>query len=175
MSTPSNIAAATLALQRLVRTAMPPKTEVTTLTPAQAERRAVKSGHARLNVALYRVAVSSRLRSAPPGRAGPAGPEGRPVPWSLHYQIAAYGAASPGAEQGAQRLLEAAFRAMDDHPVLSAAELQAALPAGAPARPDRQATIVFEELPLTDLLNLFACFRAEWRPALHYVVSLIDA
>lgn len=174
MNTPRNIASASLALQKLVQGAMPSNTQVTTLTPAQAERFSPHDGNlARLNLALYQVSFSSHVRNMLPVHA-PAGPaEARRLPLDLHYLVTAYGSVNPADEHSAERLLEAALRIMENHPVLSASELAAAFPDGAAVDPKDQVTIIPNDtVPLPELLNLFAAFRAEWRPALAYVLRL---
>ena len=84
MTTPSNIAATTLALQKLVQTAMPPSVEVTTLTPALAGKFTAKTRSlARVNLALLRISESALVRNIPPARPG----SGRFAPGALSRSV----------------------------------------------------------------------------------------
>ena len=174
---PSNIAAVTLALRHALKAAVPSDIEVTTLAPAEAEH---FSPHgrtlARLNLALYRIANSPHRPNAGFVRQGAPAPE-RPslLPFDLRYLLTAYGPSDPADKNSAERLLEAALRVLSDNPVLSSAQLQAALPGETAADPNRRATIEFEDLTQAELLNLFTNLRAQWRPALTLLVRLSES
>ena len=173
MTTPSNIAATTLALQKLVQTAMPPFVEVTTRTPALAEKFAPKTGSlARVNLALLRISESALIRNIPPARPGSGQHEPPVLPLDLHYLVTAYGTTGPAEEHSVERLLEAVLRAIGRHPILTPAELQAALPdSTAPGN----VSIALENLSQSELLNLFANCRAQWCPALTYLARMAVA
>jgi Pvc16 N-terminal domain len=177
MTPPSNIAAVTVALRGLLKASLPAEVETSTLGPAQAEQFTPSSKTpARLNLALYRLATSAHQSHAGFVRAGAgtALPSAF-TPLDLRYLITAYGPAAPAEKHSAERLLEAALRALNANPIMSAAQLEAALPGEAEARGSRRATIVLEELTLADFQNLFTNLRAEWRPALTILVRLGDA
>jgi Pvc16 N-terminal domain len=174
LTMPSNIAAVTLALRNLLKAALPPYVEVTTLAPAQAEHFAPDAGTvARLNVALYRIGVSPHrpnagfVRSGSPGDARPLLP-----PLDLRYIITAYAAPGPADPSSEERLLETSLRAISGNPLLTSAQLTAALPAEAGTQGTRRATIDFEDLPELD--RLFTSLRAGWRPALAVLVRLTE-
>ena len=173
MTTPSNIAATTLALQKLVQTAMPPSVEVTTLTPALAGKFTAKTRSlARVNLALLRISESALVRNLPPARPGSGQLEPPVLPLDLHYLVTAYGTAGPAEEHSVERLLEAVLRVVGRHPILTPAELQAALPdSTAPGN----VSLALESLPPSELLNLFANCRAQWRPALTYLARMTVA
>ena len=104
MSTPSNIAAVTIALRDLIQTAMPPQVGVSTLPPAQAEKFRTRAGIlARVNVALYQVSPEHRLRNISRSSPG-SSPAEEPPPAKLvlGYLITAYGKAAPEQEHSGQ-------------------------------------------------------------------------
>ncbi len=173
----SNIAAVTLALRHLLKTTVAPEVEMTTLAPAEAEHFTPHAGvAARLNLALYRITLSPHrpnagfVRLGTPAPAQPALP-----PLDLRYLLCAYASAGPADKHSAEHVLEASLRALNGNPVLSSAQLQAALPGETTADPNRTATISFEDLTQAELLNLFTNLRAQWRPALTLLVRLSES
>jgi len=150
-------------------------TEVTMLTPAEAEHFNSKSGSARLNVALYRLAISPHRLNAGFVRLGAPAPEVPSLPpLELRYLVTAYSAPGPAEKNSAERLLEASLRAIGSNPRLSTAQLQSALPEGSTLDSNMGAAIEFEDLTQTDLLNLFTNLRAAWRPALTLLARLFE-
>lgn len=173
MKTPSNIAATTLALRKLLLTAMPPRVEVTTLTPAVAGQFAATTKcPARVNLALLVISLSPDGRNLPPARLDPAQPGLPPMLAELHYLVTAYGAAEPAEEHSVERLLEAVLETLHRHPILTPAELQAALPGNSISENVRITLAASTE---SELLSLFADCRAECRPALKYHAEVVLA
>ena len=173
MSTPARIATATLALQKLIQSAVPPGVEVTTLAPALAEQFKPKTGLlARVNLSLLRISSSKFSGPVPPARPGSGPPPLPPVALDLHYLVSAYGTAAPAAEPSKERLLETVLELFHGHPILTRAELSAAFPVG---NASDNATILLEDLPNGELRNLFTDCGAHWQPALTYLVQMRTA
>ena len=171
MTMPSSIAATTLALQKLLQTAMTPLVNVTTLTPALAENFvATPKSPARVNLALLGIAESLGVRNNPrlPQRSGQRGTFA--VALDLRYMVTVYGKAQPTAEHSVERLLEAALQAFMQHPILSQAELQAAMPGNTSLA---SASIALDDSPPSEKLNLFSGCQAQWRPSLTYIVRTV--
>ena len=176
MNMPSGIAAVTLGFRDLIKTAMPPKVEVSTLPPAKGQKFVRRAGLlARVNVALYRISTHAVGRNTPPSRRGSsAADEPQRPALDLRYLVTAYGTASPAQEHSTERLIEAAYGAIHRQPILTSADLASALPSAAGTRPNISARITEEELPLADLALLFSAMRAEYRPTSAYVVALSE-
>jgi hypothetical protein len=173
MKTPSNIAVTTLALRELLLTAMPPCVEVTTLTPAVAEQFAGTTGClARVNVSLLALFLPPHGKNLLPARRDPGQPELPPTLAELHYLVTAYGTAGPAEEHSVERLLEAVLIMFYRHPILTPAELQAALPGHAATE---DVKIMLAAPTDSELMSLFASCRAQLRPALKYHAQMILA
>ena len=87
---------------------------MTTLAPAEAERFTPHAGvAARLNLALYRIAISPHRSNAGFVRLGAPAPERSSLPsLELRYLLTAYGSARPADKHSAEHLLEVSLRAM---------------------------------------------------------------
>ena len=177
MSTPSTIAAVTIALRNLVRAAVPAKVEVSTLPPAQAEKfRTRTSRLARVNVVFIQISTDATVRDPLPPHRDPLA-VGEPPARSmvLRYLITVYGTASPEEEQSTERLIEAAYAAIHRKPVLTSADLVSALPGAAGIGATVTSRIIEEVLPFVDLASLFSAMNAEYRPSLVYAVTLSES
>jgi hypothetical protein len=176
MNTLFGMAATTLAFRNLLRKAMPGNTEVTTLTPSQAEPfTAHESIVSRINLSLWRIYPSAFMKNWMPTRLSPSskGTPTRPaLPLDLHYIVTAYGTANPADEHSAERLLGAVLKAVYDHPILTSEEMAAALEEKPTPPFSVEAKIVTESLSSADLSTLFIASRAALRPALPYVITL---
>lgn len=177
MNTPSGIAATTLAFRNLLRTAVPAKSEVTTVTPGQAETAAAQAPVVSLvNLGLWSLAPSASIinhwvpeRRSPSGKGNPTPPS---LPIDLRYIVTAYSATNPANADSVERLLGAVLKAVHDHPVLTSAEIASALDEKPPMPFPGEATILAETLPPSELAGLFTASRAALRPALLYRVTL---
>ncbi|MBL9166252.1 MAG: DUF4255 domain-containing protein [Verrucomicrobiales bacterium] len=168
MTTPHRIAAVSLALQRIVAQAIPMGVEVTTLPLARAELFVPSANPtARVNVALIRAAVPTSIREAHPRPSLVSEPA---IPLEIQYVVTFHGDAPPAVEHSVERLLEAIMQQLHQHPVLTPADLEAALP-GADT-PLLSVSVHYESLSDTELRDLFVCCRATWQPALVYRVRL---
>jgi hypothetical protein len=167
MATPNRIAVVSLALQRILVQAVPAGVEVTTLTLARAEQFVPSAdAPARVNLAFIRATVTSSLRDAPPR---PSLVLGTPLPLEVQYLVTFYGEAPPAAEHSVERLLEAVMQHLHEHPVLTPADLEPALP---DVDASMSVNILSENLSDGDLRDLFVCCRATWQPALVYRARL---
>ena len=172
-----SLAAVTLALRHLIQTAMPPKVEVTTLPLTQAEKfERLGAVIARVNLVCHQVSPSPSLRNISLTRIdSPAihGPKASPL--TVLYLVTVYGAHSPEVSHSTERLLEAAFRAIDHRPVLTSVDLEAALPSvGGGMASTTTARIVPQILSLAETESLFASLHATYRPTLAYQVTVAE-
>lgn len=168
MSASYRIAAATLALAKLLRDQLP-GAQVTTLPLVEAGQFAGTPGVvSRVNVWLWRVQRNNALRNSLPG---PDGNRQRPaMNLDLHYLITAYGKVAANDPLPDERLLGAVLSTLEDSPILTAAAMTAVVPP--PANPPGwgDALLVPEEMSTADLTALFSASREAVRPALFYVV-----
>lgn len=166
----------TLALRNLVQSAMPPRVEVTTLPLVQAEK-FVKLGAllGRVNLVCHQVSPGTNVRNISLTRIdSPAihGPKASPL--SALYLVTVYGTSLPEQEQSTECLLEAVYRAIDHKPVLTSADLEAALP-GTPGIGARAtARIVLQALSFAETESLFSSMKATYRPTLAYQVTVAE-
>lgn len=176
MSTPSTIAAVTLAMRKIVADALPRNVEVSSLPPSVCvgEQKEQSGRPARVGVMLCRVTESAAIRRSPPG--GETAKDRCLLALELYYLISFQSSASPDEEDSKERLLEAVYVAFHEEPVLSPAKLAAALPAGVP--PARNCTGLISSYTLTLEAEMhlgFSALHAEGRPALLYLVRLIES
>ncbi len=171
-----SLSAVTLALRNLIQAAMPAKVEVTTLPLWQAEK-FVKLGAvlARVNLVCHQVSHSPSLRNISLTRIdSPAinGPKASPL--NALYLVTVYGTSLPEQEQSTESLVEAAYRAIDQKPVLTAIDLESflAIPVGAP--PPITAKIVPQGLSLAETESLFASLKATYYPSLAYQETVTE-
>lgn len=141
-------------------------TVVTTRPPDEAQSR---SDAKQLNLFLYRTSLDGALRNstAPP-----------PLPLTLHYLLTPYVRDDQqDSTYLSERLLGRALSILHDHPVLGAAEIEAALPGNDLHRQVERVRLVPETLSAEELSKLWACFQARFRVSTCYqaAVVLIDS
>ena len=171
-----SLAAVTLALRNLLQSAMPPKVEVTTLPLLQAEK-FVKLGtqQARVNLVCHQVSPNANVRNISLTRIDSPAIHGPKVPpLNALYLITVYGTSVPEQEQSTERLLEVVFQAMDQKPMLTAAELELALPAGIAAATPITATarIAAQTLTFAETEGIFSILKSTYHPTLAYQVTV---
>lgn len=170
MPTPKRIAAISLALKKSIGQAVPPSVEVTTLPLTTAEQFVANDTVlARVNLALIRITVSASFRNLPP-RPALVSAGTLPPPLEVRYLVTVYGNAGPAAEHSVERLLEAVLQHVHEFPLLSAADLEAALPGA--TRATDNAVIEFDSQSDAELRDIFIHCDAKWQPALVYCVRL---
>jgi hypothetical protein len=155
MILPSAFTVVTSALQSLVKEAVPEMTEVTALTPPDAASSAHES---RVNLFLYRVSPDPTLRSKPGGRSTAV----QSPALELRYLVTAYGNPTRAMGQTESDLLWTAFTALHGKALLSIPALGKG----------KAVKIVPEDLSLDALAALWPATKAEFRPALAFVVHL---
>lgn len=170
-----SLAAVTLALRNLLQSAMPPKVEVTTLPLLQAEK-FVKLGtqQARVNLVCHQVSPNANVRNISLTRIDSPAIHGPKVPpLNALYLITVYGTSVPEQEQSTERLLEVVFQAMDQKPMLTAAELELALPAVIPSTPiTATARIAAQTLTFAETEGIFSILKSTYHPTLAYQVTV---
>jgi hypothetical protein len=147
MSTPTGIAATTLAIRTLLQTSLPTGTGVTTLTLARAGQLGGKRGTARLNLCLWKVALGNPSQKNLLPRPSPTVTQTSPLHVELHYLITAYGTSETSSADSVERLLAAALQTIQQHPMLVLPELSSA-PGGSSSRTPQQVQLILESLPI---------------------------
>jgi hypothetical protein len=138
-------------------------TVVTTRPPDEAQAR---SEAKQLNLFLYRTSLDGALRNT---GALP------PLPLMLHYLVTPYVRDdTQDTTHLSDRLLGRAMSVLHDHPVLGAAEIEAALPGNDLHRQAERVRIVPETLSAEELSKLWACFQAKFRVSACYQVALVQ-
>jgi hypothetical protein len=169
-----SLAAVTIALRNLLQAAMPPKVEVTTLPLLQAEK-FVKLGAqiARVNLLCHQVSPLANVRNISLTRIDSPAIHGPKVPpLNALYLVTVYGTNVPEQVQSTERLLEAVFQAMDQKPMLSAAELGAALPAAPEEISAATARIAAQTLTFAETEGIFTILKSTYHPTLAYQVTV---
>lgn len=123
------------------------------------------------SVGVWRLAVNTTLRNVPPRR----GPDGRmrrpPLPVDLWLLV------TPWSTEPERQLRLAgwALRFLDDHPVLPAALLNAALTRQVPPAfgPDESVELVLDAPALADYLGLWDKYRNRWQTPLCYCARMV--
>ena len=137
-------------------------TVVTTRPPDEAQGR---SDAKQLNLFLYRTSLDGALRNT---GAMP------PLPLMLHYLVTPYVRDDQqDSTYLSDRLLGRAMSILHDHPVLGAAEVQAALPGNDLHRQVERVRIVPETLSAEELSKLWACFQAKFRVSACYQAAVV--
>ena len=171
----STLSAVTVVLRNLIKAAMPPKVEVSTLPLVLAEKFAKRGTIvARVNLMCHQLSPSPNSRNISLTRIDPAiaGPNASPL--NVLYLVTVYGTPIPEQAQSTERLLEAVYRALDQKPVLSATDLEAALPNGGGTPRTVTARIVAQVLSFAEVESLFSSLQAGYRPTLAYQVTIAE-
>jgi hypothetical protein len=171
MSKFPTIAAVTLGLRDVIKAAMPPKVEVTTLPAAVAQEFSVRPRvRARVNVMFLRASPNPGFRNHSPALAREATGmrEVRGGELGLHYLITVYGTPDPEEEQSTERLFERVYDAILRSPVFRCAG-DSSDPGGA-VEPCT-ARVLTEWLTVEDMCRVFSALGAEYRPTLACAVT----
>lgn len=122
-----------------------------------------------LSLYLYRIAVNGSRRNLPP-RTDPQGRRFRPpLPLDLHYLLTAW--SKTAARQ--QRLLAWAVRMLEDVPVLHANLLNSYAPEGEVFRPNESAELMFDQLSLADMNNLWSASKFAPQLSVAYLIRMV--
>jgi hypothetical protein len=144
-------------------------TAVTTHPPDQA-RAAVNT--TQLNLFLYLTVPDGALRNSPqPGEVRSGESANPPLPLVLHYVVTAYG--QDNDDVLGHRALGAAMSALHDHPVLGAAELNAALPGTDLGSQVERVRITPEPVTVEEMSKLWMTFQSQYRVSAVYRVAVV--
>jgi hypothetical protein len=172
MSNPLAIAAVTETLVRLLFNgvnAAIPGTSVTA-RPLDKARSGITGNQ--INVFLYQTAPDAAWRNQDlPRQVRPGETAYPPLPLVLYYLVTAYGQNDDDSQ--AHRLLGYAMSTLHDHPLLSSAEIEAALPLSDLSTQPERVRITLQPLALEEISKLWAAFQTQYRISAAYQVSVV--
>lgn len=177
MSNSLAVAATTATLRNLLLSEVPKADadladlEVTT-QPLDAARKGISK--AQLNLFLYQTATNAAWRNLDvPGPVRPGETGSPPLALNLHYLITTYGRGEADNDAVSHRVLGAAMSVLHDHPVLSRAEISAALVGNDLA--DQFERLKVTPLPMTieDISKLWMVFMTQYRISAAYEVTVV--
>ncbi|MFQ5927043.1 MAG: DUF4255 domain-containing protein [Terriglobia bacterium] len=173
MSNSLAIATVTATLRNLLMqgvTADLPGTSVTT-SPLDKARDGNDNGN-QINLFLYQTVFNAAWRNMDMPRQVKPGETGQPpLPLTLYYLITAYGQNDD--DTLSHRLLGRTMNILHDHPVLGAAEIEAALPGNDLHEQVERVRITPEPLSLDDMSKLWNAFQTQYRISAAYQVSVV--
>ncbi len=147
-------------------------TTVTTMPPDKA--RASDAANNQINLFLYQVVASAAWRNTDIPRRAPAGERGTPpLGLNLYYLISVYGRGPTNTEIFAHRLLGRAMNIFQDHPLLDAADIQAALTGNDLYAQLERVRITLQPLSLEELSKLWTVFQTQFRLSTAYEVAVV--
>jgi Pvc16 N-terminal domain len=177
MSNSLAVAATTATLRNLLLSEVPKADadladlEVTT-QPLDAARKGITK--AQLNLFLYQTVTNAAWRNLDvPGPVRPGETGSPPLALNLHYLITTYGRGEADNHAVSHRVLGAAMSVLHDHPVLSRAEISAALAGNDLA--DQFERLKVTPLPMTieDISKLWMVFMTQYRISAAYEVTVV--
>lgn len=129
----------------------------------------------RLNLFLYHTEIDASFRnrvdlnrqSLPGESVEP------PLPLCLYYLLSAYGVEQDAGDITAQRLMGRAMLTLHDHPILSATEIQAALPGTDLHEQIERVRITPMSLSLEEMSRLWGSFSTNYRLSMAYKASIV--
>lgn len=129
----------------------------------------------RLNLFLYHAEIDAAFRNRVdlnrqtlPGESAEP-----PLPLCLYYLLSAYGSEQDAGDITAHRLIGRASLTLHDHPILSATEIQAALPGTDLHEQIERVRITPMSLSLEEMSRLWGSFSTNYRLSMAYKVSLV--
>jgi hypothetical protein len=118
---------------------------------------------------LYRISTNTTQRNLPP-RVGTNGRRYRPpIPLDLHYMVSVW--ARTAVKQ--QRLLGWVVRTLEDIPILPAGMLNNFGPEAEIFRPGETVEVIFDQMTLQDLYNLWSAIKVSPPLSVNYLVRMI--
>ncbi len=179
MSNPLALAAVTATLRNLLQAGLDADPDlagasVTTKAPDKA-RLPADNGN-QLNVFLYQTNLDAAWRNRDlPGTVKPGERGFPPLPMVLHYLLTAYGQNNDDVR--GHHVLGRALAVLHDHPLLSPAEIEAALPASDLADQIERVRLTPEPLSVEELSKLWSSFQTNYRISTGYQACpiLIDS
>jgi hypothetical protein len=187
MSNPLAVAAVTASLRRLLDRALAAQAErlpvadldnvAVTMQPLDRARDPTATGN-QVNLFLYLVAPNAAWRNQDmPGRSRPGEIAVPPLALNLYYLLSAYGTENDASGPFSHMLLGHAMSALHDHPLLSAEEIAAALPASDLGQQVERVRITLQPLSIEEISKIWAGFQMQYRLSVAYeaAVVLIDS
>lgn len=175
MSNPLAIAAVTATLRNLLQTGidLDPDlggTSVTARPPDKA--RGPNDTISQVNLFLYQTAPNAAWRNRDMRRQVKPGEDGHPpLALTLHYLVTAYG--KDNEDVSGHHLLGRSMSILHDHPLLGAAEIQAALPKNDLHEQVERVRITPQPMSLEELSKLWTTFQTQYRISAAYQASVI--
>jgi hypothetical protein len=173
MSNPLAIAAVTASIRNLLDAGLNadvPGTKVTTRPPDKARD---NSGN-QVNLFLYQTLPNAAWRNIDltgPNPLGTPGPS--PLALNLHYVISTYGRNEDDHEPMSHHLLGRVMQILHDHPVLTLAELQDAIPGTDLQQQGERVRISLQPISLEETSKLWNIFQTPYRISVTYEVSVV--
>ncbi|HEX4953035.1 MAG TPA: DUF4255 domain-containing protein [Thermoanaerobaculia bacterium] len=177
MSNPLAVAAVTATLRRLLQAGLdadpdPDLAGVLVTTKAPDKARGPGDTGNQLNVFLYQTTVDAAWRNRDlPGTVKPGERGFPPLPMVLHYLLTAYGRDNDDVR--GHHVLGRALAVLHDHPLLSPAEIEMALPASDLADQVERVRLTPEPLSVEELSKLWSSFQTNYRISAGYQASPI--
>jgi len=179
MSNSLAIAAVTITLRNLLDHAVSSEVSGATVTMQAPDVFTAAASFNHVNLFLYHMTIDAAFRNSDMPRQLRPGETGQPpLALNLYYLLTAYSLGEDAIEPLSHRLLGRAMSIFHDHPVLSAADIKAAIPTTNPPPYDlfdqiERVRIVPQPLTGDDMSKLWTMFQAKYRPSAAYEVSVV--
>ncbi|MEH2008520.1 DUF4255 domain-containing protein [Nostoc sp.] len=138
----------------------------------------VSSGD-QVNLFLYDTQINPTWRNMDiPSQVKPGETGNQLLPLNLYYLLTAYAQNDDFPEPTSHRLLGVAMSVFNDHPMITSADIRAALPTTNPTEYDldlqeEQLRIVYQPLSVEEMFNLWSTFQVPYRVSAAYEVSAV--
>ncbi|MEH2372449.1 DUF4255 domain-containing protein [Nostoc sp.] len=182
MSNALAIAAVTITLRHLLQQRFDAESSggitVTTRPLDKVGDNTVSSGD-QVNLFLYDTQINATWRNMDiPSQVKPGETGQQLLPLNLYYLLSAYAQNDDFPEPTSHRLLGVAMSVFNDHPIITSADIRAALPTTDPPEYDldqqeEQLRIVYQPLSVEEAFNLWSTFQAPYRISAAYEVSVV--
>lgn len=182
MSNALAIAAVTITLRNLLQQRFDAESSggiTVTTRPLDKTRDNTVSSSDQVNVFLYDTQINAAWRNRDiPSQVKPGETGQQLLPLNLYYLLTAYAQNDDFPEPTSHRLLGVAMSVFNDHPILSSADIRAALPVTDPTEYDldeqiEQLRIAYQPLSVEEMFNLWSTFQAPYRISAAYEVSVV--
>lgn len=178
MSNALAIAAVTAALRNLLndpQSGLPadlPDATISTKPPDKAIGSTLDGGSNQVNLFLYQTAANTAWRNMDmPRQVKPGELAKPPLAINLYYLLTAYGKNDD--DIASHRLLGRAMSILHDHPILSPAEIEAALPGADLHQQLESVRITPQPISLEEMTQLWGTFQSQYRISAAYQVSVV--
>ncbi|MEH2436090.1 MAG: DUF4255 domain-containing protein [Nostoc sp.] len=182
MSNALAIAAVTITLRHLLQQRFDVESSggitVTTRPLDKVRDNTVSSGD-QVNLFLYDTQINPAWRNMDiPSQVKPGETGHQLLPLNLYYLLTAYAQNDDFPEPTSHRLLGVAMSVFNDHPMITSADIRAALPTTDPTEYDldlqeEQLRIDYQPLSVEEVFNLWSTFQVPYRVSAAYEVSVV--